>query len=952
MHGSMEANQKVTAVLGPTNTGKTHYAVERMLAHRSGMIGLPLRLLAREVYQRIVARIGAQDVALITGEERIVPASPRYWVSTVEAMPVQMATEFVAIDEVQTATDLTRGHIFTHRILNCRGISETLLLGAATMGPLLNKLIPDLEIISRPRLSQLFYAGSKKITRQPRRSAIIAFSAREVYAIAELVRRQRGGAAIVMGALSPHTRNAQVEMYENGDVDFLVATDAIGMGLNLDVHHVAFSSLQKFDGRQFRDLTPAEMGQIAGRAGRHTRDGTFGITGHAPVLEPEMVEQLQNHQFAPVKVLQWRNPSLDFSSAANLLAALNKPADKPGLTRIPNVTDQMTLESLLHSGLRDQVDDKQQLKLLWEVCQIPDYREISPAQHCDIVASIFNDLTSKGQISTDWIADQVHFCDNVQGDIDTLSNRIKQIRTWTYVSNRKNWLDDAKHWRETTFQIEHRLSDALHQKLTQRFVDRRTSVLMRHLRDKRMANPQITDTGEIEIEGHKIGAIEGLRFNLAPAEGEADAKALRATASSVLTPELKNRAMQVAAAPNNQIILSTDGMLRWKGQIVAELAQGDKLLKPKVIVLCDESMPAPERDAVQERLSLWVRHAINTQLEQINTLLDGAELEGAAAGIAFRLAENLGIIARAEIAEEVRNLDQDLRAKMRKLGIKFGAYHIYLPTSLKPAPREIALILFALANGGIRQKGVTELPSIVMSGRTSIAIDPEIDPRLYEIAGFKVAGPRAVRVDILERLADIIRPLISFNTDRTSENAPEGAGPANGFRVTVEMTSLLGCAGEDFAAILKSLNYRLDRRPLPKAVPEPSETEATAEATPTSAEDTATADTPAQSADIAPAQPQETSETPQSLDGEAEPEEPQFDEIWFPPRRNAGRNQQANKNHSKQNAGRKNRNHGQRPGGQNKSSGKNAKPGGNKEKRERPIDPDSPFAALAALKQK
>src|SRR5882757_4303604 len=450
------------AILGPTNTGKTFFAIERMLAHRSGMIGLPLRLLAREVYARVAARIGADAVALVTGEERIVPPKPRYWVATVEAMPLDVPVECVAVDEIQVATDFDRGHVFTDRILNARGISETLLLGAATMAPLIRNLLPDAEIIYRPRFSTLLYAGSKKISRQPARSAIVAFSAREVYAIAELIRRERGGAAVVMGALSPRTRNAQVEMYQNGDVDFLVATDAIGMGLNLDIHHVAFADDTKFDGHQTRPLTPAEFGQIAGRAGRHMHNGTFGATGNADPFEQDLVVALESHDFEPVRQVQWRNTVLDFASIEALRASLD---------------------------------------VLWQCCALPDYRDISPAQHGEIITRIYADLRRHGAIATDWIAEQVRFCDNAVGEIDTLSNRIRQIRTWTYVANRKNWLEDPAHWREKTRDIEDRLSDALHERLTQRFVDRRTSVLIRHLRDRLMALPEINDRGEVSLEG-------------------------------------------------------------------------------------------------------------------------------------------------------------------------------------------------------------------------------------------------------------------------------------------------------------------------------------------------------------------------------------------------------------------------------------------------------------------
>ncbi len=1017
-----------------------------MLAHPSGMIGLPLRLLAREVYSRVAARIGADKVALVTGEERLVPARPRYWVATVEAMPLDMPVDCLAVDEIQVATDFDRGHIFTDRILSARGRAETLLLGAATMAPIVRRLLPGAEIIHRPRLSTLTWAGSKKITRQPRRTAIVAFSAAEVYAIAELVRRERGGAAVVMGALSPRTRNAQVDLFENGDVDFLVATDAIGMGLNLDVRHVAFASDNKFDGYQTRPLTPAEFGQIAGRAGRHTIDGTFGTTGLADAFDDEMVARIEGHDFEPVKLLQWRNPLLDFSSLKALKASLDRNPDRPGLTRAPTAIDQRTLEALMQSELGALADTAERLRLLWECCN-SDYRDISPGQHTYLVSRIFQELAQRSRLDTDWIAEQVRFCDNTEGDIDTLSHRIRQIRTWTFVANRRDWLDDPALWRERTRSIEDKLSDALHEKLTQRFVDRRTSVLIRHLRDRRMASPEINDRGEISVEGHLIGTIEGFRFTLARIEGEIDAKGLRAAAQSVVAPEIRNRAARLASAPNEEILLSTDGYLRWKGEIVAEIIEGDDILAPRVIVLGDESLAGPDLERVEDRLGLWLRHLVNTQLDQIASLRNPQDLEGGARGIAFQLAEHLGILPRQAVANEVKALDQDVRGKMRKLGIKFGAYHIYVPMSLKPAPRELALILYALKNGGVRQPGVSGLPPVILSGRTSFEVDPEVAPRLYEIAGFKLAGKRAVRVDILERLADLIRPLIALNPATIEGVTPPGAAPGNGFRVTVEMTSLLGCAGEDFASILKSLGYRLQRVPLPPE-PAPEQSEAEADLTDLARLDGATdtdiaaasAETPAPAepspaeadqADLAaldglataspaivepeaaaaatPAADQATpggepadaavADAPPAPEAAAAaPAEPRFDEIWYPggrsgdrphherrprraepggegeaqpraegePRRQKPRGEfrprpEAGGDEARRNDNRRGKD---RHGGARRDDDENdrrGRPQADKRRppveeprapREKPFDPDSPFAALAILKER
>jgi ATP-dependent RNA helicase SUPV3L1/SUV3 len=892
----MPPSSALKAVLGPTNTGKTFFAIERMLAHRSGMIGLPLRLLAREVYGRVAARIGADAVALVTGEERIVPPKARYWVATVEAMPLEVPVECVAVDEIQVATDFDRGHVFTDRLLHARGISETLLLGAATMAPLIRTLLPDAEIIHRPRFSTLLYAGSKKISRQPARSAIVAFSAREVYAIAELIRRERGGAAVVMGALSPRTRNAQVDMYQNGDVDFLVATDAIGMGLNLDVHHVAFADDRKFDGHQTRPLTPAEFGQIAGRAGRHMHNGTFGVTGNAAPFEEDLVVALESHDFDPIRQVQWRNTELDFASIETLRASLDRTPDNKALTRVPIATDQQALEFLARNEAGELAIGRANVELMWQCCALPDYRDISPAQHGEIITRVYTDLRRHGAIATDWIAEQVRFCDNAEGDIDTLSNRIRQIRTWTYVANRKNWLEDPAHWREKTRDIEDRLSDALHERLTQRFVDRRTSVLMRHLRDRSMATPEINDRGEISLEGHLIGSIQGFRFTLARSDGDTDAKGLASAAQQVIAPEIAKRADRLAGAPNEEFVLSTDGQLRWRGEVVASLAEGDSLYAPRLIVLADESLTGPDLERVQERLGLWLRHHVNTVLEPVLVLEAPADVEGAARGLAYQLYENLGLMPRAGVAAEVKGLDQDVRAKLRKLGVKFGAYHIYVPLALKPAPRELAIILYALKHGGIRQPGVSELPHTVLSGRTSFQVNPEISVKLYEVAGFKVAGKRAVRVDILERLADIIRPLIALDPARHQGELPPGAAEGNGFRVTVEMTSLLGTAGEDFASILTSLGYRVRRTPkvsAPAAITPPVETEAQiedvvdAEVNESAVESVEGTPVPTPAEPAAPA-PEAAAVVEATADLGApppdadKPAEPQFDEVWFP----------------------------------------------------------------------
>lgn len=803
----------VTAVLGPTNTGKTHLAIERMLGHESGMIGLPLRLLAREVYNRVVEKAGHHNVALITGEEKIKPDRPRYWISTVEAMPRDVDVAFVAIDEVQLAADLDRGHVFTDRLLNQRGREETLLIGSMTMRPLIEALIPGVHVVTRPRLSQLTFSGEKKVSRLPRRSAIVAFSAEEVYSIAELIRRQSGGAAVVLGALSPRTRNAQVELYQNGDVDYLIATDAIGMGLNLDVDHVAFASDKKFDGFRFRKLYNAELAQIAGRAGRYMRDGTFGSTGRCPPFDAETVEALENHTFDPVRILQWRNPDLDFSSLSRLRDSLGHQPREHGLVRAPMGEDLAALELLARDDdIQAFARTPYAVERLWQICQVPDYRKVSPQTHSDLIGQLYRFLMKDGAVPADWFSRHLLAMDRTDGDIDTLSNRIAQVRTWSFVANRPDWLKDPEHWQGVARQVEDKLSDALHERLAQRFIDRRTSVLMRRLRENTMLEAEITTTGDVTVEGQHIGHLHGFHFVPDPQADTTEAKTLRNAASKALAGEIEARADRFAETPDTTLVLSNDGTIRWMGDPVAKLETGDKLFEPRVRILSDEHLTGPARDKVENRLRAWLKAYVVRLLGSVMELETNAELAGLARGIAFQIGESLGVLERAKVLNDVRSLDQDARAALRKAGVRFGAYHLYLPALLKPAPRVLATQLWALQNGGLDQKGIDEIAHLAQSGRTSIPVDTEIAAGLYRAAGFRVCGGRAVRVDILERLADLIRPAISYRPGITPGEPPAGAADGESFVPTVAMTSLVGCAGEDFATILKSLGYVAERR--------------------------------------------------------------------------------------------------------------------------------------------
>ncbi|MFA5949275.1 MAG: helicase-related protein [Hyphomicrobium sp.] len=861
MASDLEARiRNVTAVLGPTNTGKTHLAIERMLGHESGMIGLPLRLLAREVYDKISSRIGTDKVALITGEEKIKPERARYWVATVEAMPRDVDVDFLAIDEIQLAADPERGHVFTDRLLHSRGRMETLLLGAQTMREVIEDLIPGANFISRPRLSRLAYAGEKKITRLPARSAVVAFSANEVYSIAELIRRQRGGTAVVLGALSPRTRNAQVALYQSGDVDFLVATDAIGMGLNLDVDHVAFSSVRKFDGHTFRNLTPNELGQIAGRAGRHMNDGTFGVTGNAESFESDLVERLETHTFDPVRVLQWRNRRLDFGSLDRLRESLRQMPNEQRLTRARMADDVLALETVASDGeVEHYARSAAAVARLWDVCQIPDYRKISSQNHAELVSTIYKNIMGpEGHVPEDWFAKQVAFADRTDGDIDTLANRIAHIRTWTFVSNRADWMKDPAHWQGRTREIEDSLSDALHECLTQRFVDRRTSALMKGLRDKEELHAEIADDGAITVENHYVGRLRGFRFSPETQAEDIHGKAARHAAAQVLSRELGMRARRVAAAKAEAFKLTRNGRVLWRDEEIAFFEPAEDPLKPQVQLLVDEHLGGPDRDKVQTRLETWRDEMIADRLKPLVDIAKAEDVTGLARGIAFRLKESFGVLKRELIADVMKHLDQTARAQLRKYGVRFGAFNIYFPALLKPAAADLTTALWALKHAGESGLSLEALPELPRPGLTSAVAQANLPEAYYRAYGFHVCGPRAVRLDILERLADIIRPLLAWraNPDHATP-PPRGSTGDGGFTVTPEMMSILGCSPEELGNVLKALGFKLERRPAPAPAavlapaPEKPAAPASTEAA-SSSEPTADAEAPAEAAPVAP----------------------------------------------------------------------------------------------------
>ncbi len=915
--------RNVTAVLGPTNTGKTHLAIERMLGHESGMIGLPLRLLAREVYDKICARVGVDKVALVTGEEKIKPERARYWVATVEAMPRDVDVDFLAIDEVQLCADPERGHVFTDRLLHARGRSETLLLGAQTIGGAIGDLIPGANFISRPRLSKLSYAGEKKITRLPQRSAVIAFSASEVYAIAELIRRQRGGTAVVLGALSPRTRNAQVALYQSGDVDFLVATDAIGMGLNLNVDHVAFSSTRKFDGQNFRNLTPSEMAQIAGRAGRHMNDGTFGVTGACDPFDPDMVERIETHTFDPVRVLQWRNRDLDFRTLARLRESLRALPNEQRLTRARMADDVIALETVADDDEISRLATAPAgVERLWEVCQIPDYRKISSTNHAELVATLYKDLMGPtGRISEDWFARQVAIADRTDGDIDTLSTRLAHIRTWTFVSNRADWLQDPAHWQGRTRAIEDALSDALHECLTQRFVDRRTSALMKGMRDKEELNAEIKDDGSVNVESHFVGRLRGFRFTPdAQAEG-VHGKAARSAAAHVLSTELAMRARRVAAAQSDAFKIDRKGQILWRGEEIARLVAGDDPLKPSVELLVDEHLSAPDREKVETRVTTWVSEHIAAKLKPLVELASAEDVTGLARGIAFRLKENLGVLKRESIAEELKSLDQTARAQLRKYGVRFGAFNVHFPLLMKPAAAELTLALWSLKHAAASGLDPDRLPDPPRVGLTSAPATEGLPETFYRSFGYHVCGPRVIRFDMLERLADMIRPLLAWRSNRDPlAEPPKGSTGDGGFIATPEMMSILGCSPDELGKVLKALGFRLDRRPVktpPPAAQQPGpsgETPSEQTAEPTVDSPDADAPPPEATAGADPAaeaEPVVAADAPAAPDAEAStPAEIQYEDVWRPRRhhRDAGERGEGRNDHH-----RRDRRHGHGP---------------------------------------
>jgi ATP-dependent RNA helicase SUPV3L1/SUV3 len=780
------AASRVTAVLGPTNTGKTYLAVERMLGHRTGMIGFPLRLLARENYDRIRKLKGDGAVALVTGEEKIVPPRATYFVCTVESMPLDRAVDFLAIDEIQLAGDPERGHVFTDRLLSARGTEETMLLGSDTIRPLIRKLVPEAEYISRPRFSTLSYAGPKKLTRLPPRSAVVAFSVAEVYALAELVRRQRGGTAVVMGALSPRTRNAQVELFQSGAVDFLVATDAIGMGLNMDLDHVAFARLVKFDGRGPRRLTAAEIAQIAGRAGRHMSDGSFGTTAEAGVIEPEIVEAVENHRFDPLKALQWRNAALDFRSLGFLLKSLEAPPPEPCLLRTRDADDHQSLLALAREPeIEALARSSARIRLLWEVCQIPDFRKILSDAHTRLLGQIFRHLTGPTEkLPPDWVAEQIQRIDRVDGDIDLLTQRIAHIRTWTYIAHRADWLADPAHWQERTRAVEDRLSDALHQSLTSRFVDHRHATLVRRMKEGGELMSALTRSGDVVVEGHVVGRLEGFEFHVDGGLKGEGARHLHTAARRALLREIPGRVKRFEQAEDGEFRLTDEARILWQDRPVARLVAGDRALKPRVEVFASDYLDGPQRERVRRRLVAWAEELIRARLGPLVALAE-ADLKGPARGIAFQLAEGLGLLGRRSAETGIAALSATDRQTLAKQGVEFGSQSLWYRGIGNGKSAKLAAQLWAVRH----ERPMPSLPA----GRPLSFVPKADQPDGFCLAlGYCPVAGLAVRSDALDRFA----------------RAAHQLGRQGAFLVTEPLRALVACDAAAVPGLLRALGYR------------------------------------------------------------------------------------------------------------------------------------------------
>ena len=785
-------NKKITAVLGPTNTGKTYFAIETMLGFESGIIGFPLRLLAREVYDKIIQRIDISKVALITGEEKIIPMNAKYYLCTVESMPLDKIVDFVAVDEIQMCADNERGHIFTDRLLNFRGEKLTMFLGSHTMKNIINSLEEKVEFISKNRFSKLSYIGHKKISRLNRKSVIIAFSIEEVYAIAELVRRQKGGAAIIMGSLSPKTRNSQVKLYQSGDVDYLVATDAIGMGINMDLDNVYFSNLKKFDGKKLRKLNLSEISQIAGRAGRYRSDGNFGITGDCKELSTEEIELIENHKLEPIQHIYWRNSNLNFDNSKALINSLDERPTKKNLKRILECEDEKLLKFFLKEDSKyNIINEKNFLKIIWECCQIPDFVKHTYGHHLEVVSKVFNFLTSgKKKVLNIYMKEQLNNLDKLEGNVDSISNRIANVRTWSYVSNKKNWVENQDYWIERTKILEDKLSDRLHEELAKSFIDKRASILARGLKQDIDLKTEIKDQKNVLIDGQYIGELKGLKLNLDLKIDtiDTDIKSLKKAARQGVGPELLKRINQIINS--NILELKEDFKIYWENNPIAYITRGKNYLEPNLNLIADDILEFESRNRLQIHLEQWLKRFIREKLTDLVNLNNIEKNNNSIRALCYQLFENNGVIKRDLVSEFVKQLSLDNRKILRKRGIKIGRYHIYLHKIIKPEAVTIRLLLWK----NYYRKYINLKPP--KFGLNFVVEKNNINSNFMLICGFEKFKNFYVRIDILERL------FISIIENTKNKK----------IKLQSEMINLLGCSKENFLKLLVLMNYKYEEK--------------------------------------------------------------------------------------------------------------------------------------------
>ena len=779
------STKKIIALLGPTNTGKTHDAIERMLEFDSGIFGLPLRLLAREVYEKCVKKIGANKVALITGEEKIVPNSAIFFICTVESMPKDKSVDFVAIDEVQMCADKGRGHIFTDRLLYSRGEKLTMFLGSQVMKYIISDLVEGVEFEKKERFSKLTYGGYKKISRLDGKAAIIAFSIEEVYAIAELVRRQKGGAAVIMGSLSPKTRNSQVELYQSGDVDYLVATDAIGMGLNMDIEQIYFSNLKKFDGKKTRRLNLVELSQIAGRAGRYKNNGVFGTTGDCESLNSDEIEKIEKHSLPDTRILYWRNANLDFSSVKALITSLEVRPINKNLIRTSESIDEIVLRFLLKKNIENNIYSNN-LKLLWECCQIPDFERKAYGQHISVVDAVFKFLSiKKKRIPNEYMKTHLNGLEKNHGNIDVLANRISNVRTWSYVANKKDWVENADYWIQLTKSIEDNLSDRLHEELTKSFIDKKISILARGLKQDMLLETAVGEDDKVLIDKQYVGELKGLKFviDFNSNNLDVDLKSIKKAARKGIEKELIKRAERIMKSEN--LSINQENRIIWLNNPIAIIKKGENYLNPEIEIITDEALPLDIQKELEKFTRNWLSSHINEVLKDLINLINTKVENQYLRALSFQLYENNGALKRKNIDEIIKLISKEERKKLWNMGIKIGRYHVFLPKMLKPKAVMLRTMLWKIYND------VSTTINIPKFGLNFI-VNENFNEKFLLLCGFEKFKDYFIRIDILEKL---FINIIEKSTDRK-------------FKISSEMMNLLGCSKENFYKLIDLMNYK------------------------------------------------------------------------------------------------------------------------------------------------